>query len=97
MCKEGDSYAVAAVVTNEHKGEGLSGHHAGDGFTLFVADECSGMADIAFSKASEWADHMLLIGNPYQCSNYFYRAIKGDPATGDPGGDRSSVVMPSTI
>lgn len=71
---ETNSYVVSRVITNTHKGEGLTGHHAA--WTLWVADECSGMATLAFEKAESWADHMLLIGNPYPCdSSHFFRRM----------------------
>lgn len=67
------------------KPEKLQGHHAE--FTLFVGDEASGLEDAAYSAAQGWAKRVLFIGNTLPCSNFFYRAVEGDPATGDPGGD----------
>ena len=71
-----DSYIFQAVASSENKGEGLSGHHASEGETLFVADEASGVPDVAYKMAQGWADHMLIIGNPNPCSNFFYQAIE---------------------
>jgi hypothetical protein len=62
---ERDSYVISAVVTSDYNGTGLSGHHPGSGLSLFVGDECSGMSSAAYDAAQGWADHMLLIGNPY--------------------------------
>lgn len=69
-----NSYVVARVVKNDHKGEGLSGHHAP--WNLFVADECSGMADVAYKMAKGWAQRMLLIGNPWPAENFFERGVE---------------------
>lgn len=61
------------------QGEGLQGHHAHE--TLFVADEASGVSDVAYDMASTWAKKMLIIGNPLPCNNFFYKAVKaGDLA-----------------
>lgn len=70
---EKDSYVISAVVTNDSRNEGLSGHHAP--FTLFVGDECSGMSSAAYDAAQGWADHMLLIGNPYPTTNFFKTGV----------------------
>ena len=80
-----NSYVVSRVITNENKGEGLQGHHAP--WNLWVADEASGMSDTAHRMAKTWAKHMLVIGNCWPTVNFFYRAVKGDPSTNDPGGD----------
>ena len=54
--------------------------------TLFIADEASGVEDIAYERADTWAARKLIIGNPYQCSNFFYRAVKnGDILAPDQG------------
>jgi len=75
----GVSYCIGRVAA---KGEGMLGHHiaaTGDGIprTLFVADEASGVEDISYERADTWANRKLIIGNPYACSNFFYRSIKG--------------------
>lgn len=68
------------------KGEGMLGHHianVGDGIprTLFVADEASGVDDLSYERASTWAQRVLVIGNPWPCSNFFFKAVeKGDVA-----------------
>jgi len=56
------------------KGEGLSGLHAD--FTLAIGDECSGVEDIVYNMFQGWADHMVWIGNPNQCQNFWRRNIK---------------------
>jgi len=84
---DGISYCLGRVAK---KGEGLLGHHVaerGDGIprTLFIADEASGVDDISFERAETWARRNLYIGNPYECSNAFFRESeegdKVDPST----------------
>lgn len=61
------------------KGEGMLGHHIAeqvafdDPRTMFVGDEASGIDQVNMEKAETWADRILLIGNAYQCSNYFFQ------------------------
>lgn len=74
----GLSYCIGRVAA---KGEGMLGHHiadVGDGIprTLFVIDEASGVEDIAFERAETWAKRILVIGNPYETKNFFYRGVK---------------------
>lgn len=73
--EDGVSYCIGRVAK---KGEGFLGHHVattGDGIprTLFVADEASGVDDGHLDKVETWAHRQLYIGNPYECSNAFYR------------------------
>jgi hypothetical protein len=80
------SYLIGRVT---RKGEGLLGHHvprtkrdrSADGRmlprTLFVADEASGIDDEAWEKVDTWAHRKLAIGNPFPCSNFFYKSVKG--------------------
>lgn len=61
---------------------GLLGHHVpdiGDGIprNLFVCDEASAVDDPAYTAADTWAARKLIIGNPFPCRNFFYRAVKG--------------------
>lgn len=74
----GLSYCLGRVAA---KGEGMLGHHiadTGDGIprTLFVADEASGVDDISYTRADTWAKRKLVIGNPWPCSNFFYKGVK---------------------
>jgi hypothetical protein len=74
----GISYVIGRVAS---KGEGMLGHHVaetGDGIprTLFVADEASGVEDVAYERADTWAKRKLVIGNPYPCTNFFYRGCR---------------------
>ncbi len=75
----GISYVLGRVAA---KGEGMLGHHVattGDGIprTLMVGDEASGIEDISYERADTWAKRKLIIGNPFPCTNFFYRAVKG--------------------
>lgn len=76
----GVSYCIGRVAK---KGEGMLGHHVteesaefyDDGVprTLFLADEASGVDDITYDRSQTWADRKLFIGNPFPCSNFFFR------------------------
>lgn len=75
----GISYMIGRVVA---KGEGMLGHHVantGDGVprTLFIADEASGVDDLSYERATTWAKRMLIIGNCYDCQNFFRRGVEG--------------------
>lgn len=73
------SYLIGRVAA---KGEGMLGHHiakTGDNIprTLYIGDEASGLDDVSYERADTWADRKLIIGNPYSCSNFFKRGVKG--------------------
>jgi hypothetical protein len=79
----GLSYLIGRVAA---KGEGMLGHHLPWGplwngmktpHTLFLADEASGVEDITYERADTWAHRKLVIGNPYPCTNFFKKGIKG--------------------
>lgn len=76
---------VKGMVASAESIASLQGHHAR--YTLFVSDESSSVPDDYFRMANGWAKRKLILGNPWNCNNYFYRAVEGDPATNDPGGD----------
>lgn len=83
---------IKGMVAGHDSIASMQGHHVanrGDGIfrTLFVSDESSSVEDEYYKMARTWANSMLIFGNTWPCANYFYRAIEGDPATGDPGGD----------
>lgn len=84
MC--GLSYVRGRVAA---KGEGMLGHHVanvGDGVprTLFVADEASGVDDVSYERADTWAERKLIIGNPYNTTNFFRRLVRrGSVLRGD--------------
>jgi len=79
----GISYMIGRVAA---RGEGMLGHHVtpdSEGFvddglprTLFIADEASGVDDVSYERADTWANRKLVIGNPYPCSNFFFRGVK---------------------
>lgn len=91
------SYITGLVASDDNIAK-MQGHHAtpsniidaNDGIprTLFVADESSSVKDQYFTMASTWAKRKLIFGNTWDCANYFYRAIEGDGATDDVGGDQ---------
>ena len=75
----GLSYILGRVASDD--GSGFLGHHiadVGDGVprTLFAADEASAVPDMYFDKALTWARRLLVIGNPYECENYFKRSVR---------------------
>jgi hypothetical protein len=87
------SYVKGMVAA---EGAAMQGHHAtadagspfsGVPLTLFVADEASGVPDEYYTMATTWAKRVLIIGNTWPCENFFKRAVKGDPITGQAGGD----------
>lgn len=83
---------VKGMVASRDSIASMQGHHVanrGDGIprTLFISDESSSVPDDYFTMAGTWANRMLIFGNTWDCSNYFYRAVEGNPATKDPGGD----------
>ncbi len=83
---------LRGMVASSDSIAAMQGHHianVGDGIprTLFVADECSSVPDEYYTMASTWMNRALLFGNPWPCTNFFYRSVKGNPATNDPGGD----------
>ena len=90
------SYITGLVASDDNIAK-MQGHHAtpdnlidaNDGIprTMFVADESSSVKDQYFVMASTWAKRKLIFGNTWDCANYFYRAIEGDGATDDKGGD----------
>ncbi len=61
------------------RGEGLAGHHAPT--TLAIFDEASGCEDAGYERCTTWAKRILIIGNPYPCTNFFYKGVKGGDIT----------------
>lgn len=91
-------HVVAKVVQKE---EGMLGLHAdrtrnNEPTTLLVVDEASGVADGPYDKADTWAHRKLVIGNPFPCTNFFFRGTKeGDlPSV---KGDGSEVLQRKVI
>lgn len=73
------------------KGEGMSGHHAEN--TLFIVDEASGVDQVVYEHATEWAKTVLILGNPNPCTNFFFHGVKaGDlPSKTRSGLDRKII------
>lgn len=84
MC--GLSYVLGRVAA---KGEGMLGHHLAeeraydDPKTMFVGDEASGLDQINIERAETWADRIVLIGNAYQCTNYFFTGSEAGDVLSD--------------
>ena len=77
------NYCVGRVSA---KGEGLAGHHAEE--TLAVGDEASGIDDVAYTMFQGWARHMLFIGNPNPCNNFFFRGIRAGDLLAKQGAEK---------
>lgn len=89
---------VRGMVASADTLAAMQGHHATpkpgtpeclDGLprSMFVSDESSSVPDDYYRMADTWAERMLIFGNTWPCSNFFYRAVKGNPKTKDRGGD----------
>ena len=63
-----DSFVKSQVSA---KGEGLAGHHAD--YTLLVGDEASALDDKVLEFSQGWAKRFMFIGNPHQCTNFYFR------------------------
>lgn len=88
-CKK--SY-VKAVVASPDKVHGMQGHHLPRGpdyrpMTMFLTDESSGVPSDYYVMAQSWQHCLFGFGNPWTCDNEFRWAFKGNPATGEKGGD----------
>jgi hypothetical protein len=78
---DGLSYMIGRVAA---KGEGMLGHHAP--YSLFIADEASGVDDISYDRADTWAKRKLIIGNPFPCTNFFYKGVRGGDVKAEDNG-----------
>lgn len=88
---------IACMVASDDTIAAMGGHHANpdsvekanDGIprTLFISDESSSVPDEYYSVVKPWAKRMLVIGNTWDCSNFFYRGVKGGdvPDPDNPG------------
>lgn len=72
--------------------EGLLGRHSTAGFkpipndvprTLVIFDECSGVEDEVYTSTQTWAHRKLMIGNCFDCHNFFRRGIEPQLGGGD--------------
>lgn len=81
------SYIIGHVTKSV---ENFQGHHLDHDKprVLCVFDEASGVADEYDEAADSWAHRKLVIGNPLNCLNFFYRACKkGDVSHDDDTGE----------
>jgi hypothetical protein len=90
------SYMIGMVASADSIAA-MQGHHvtarsleeANDGIprTLFVSDESSSVPDAYYTMASTWFKRALIIGNTWQCENFWKRGVKGGnvPADDDTG------------
>lgn len=83
------SYIIGHVTKSV---ENFQGHHLDHDKprVLCVFDEASGVGDEFDEAADSWAHRKLVIGNPLNCLNFFYRAckkgdIEHDADTGETG------------
>lgn len=70
---------LVGQVTN--KDEGLLGRHLprgpnGEPTTAAIFDEASAIDDGVYRSTETWAHRKLIIGNPFDCTNFFYQAVK---------------------
>ena len=85
------SYIMGMVASDESIAS-LGGHHianVGDGIkrTFWMGDEASSLKDAYYKMVTPWANWVGIIGNAYDCNNFFRRAVKGDRKHNIPGGD----------
>ena len=88
--KESDKSYIIALVSE--RGEGFTGHHlprgpGGQAAVLGVFDESSGIDHEAYSRLDTCTHKNLIVGNPYDCDNFFKWSVKGKPGSKDKGGD----------
>lgn len=73
-----DNHFCIGLVTNTI--ENFQGHHLdlGDGIprTMAIFDEASGVNDIYYEAAQSWAKCMLILGNPLNTRNFFYKGCR---------------------
>jgi hypothetical protein len=73
---------VKRLVSSADTVQSFQGHHVaqiGDSIpkTLVIGDEASALSDAMYDMVRPWANRRLWIGNPWDCSNFFYRAVMG--------------------
>lgn len=66
------SYLTGQVAAKESK---MAGHHAP--YTLIVMDEASGVQDETYTQSQGWAKRVLAFGNPFECQNFYRKAVDG--------------------
>ena len=94
-----DRFSYVKGKVSEH-GESLQGHHSPSPnkvthpTTLAIYDEASAGKQEAYTMIQTWAHRTLIIGNTWPCEQFFKWAVKGNPATNDPGGDMPRIDNP---
>lgn len=83
---------ILGMVASDDAIASLGGHHianVGDGVkrTFWMGDEASSLKDSYYKMVTPWANWVGIIGNAYDCNNFFFRAVKGDKKHNIPGGD----------
>jgi len=82
-----------------NKGESLLGFHTPrtakmEPMTALIVDEASGMDDEPYEVADTWTHRKLVIGNPYTCSNFFFKGTQeGDKEVDSPYYDKYRKVI----
>lgn len=79
------------------EGEALQGAHidSSDGIprTLFIVDEASGIPEMYYTMATGWAKRILILGNPWECQNFFRKGVdRGNVRADDNGHFHSRVI-----
>lgn len=72
---------LTGMVAAEDRIAAMQGHHIanmGDGIwrTMFMCDESSSVMDSYYKMASTWANRMFIFGNPWPCTNFFFRHVE---------------------
>lgn len=93
---------VKGMVASTDSIAAMQGHHVaktGDGIprTMFFTDESSSVEDEYMKMGKTWANTIVCIGNNWPCTNFWYKAQKGDDATDDPGGDLEHAYKPGVF
>lgn len=76
---------VGQQCANKH--EGLFGRHLPRDIprTLVIFDEASGIDQLVYEGTDTWAHRKLIIGNPYPCTNFFFKHVKQGDLRADDG------------
>lgn len=80
------SYIIGMVAAPD-KMAAMQGHHAnpmsiednvkGMWYTLFISDESSSVPDDYLKMAETWAKRKLILGNCWECDNFFKKGVEG--------------------
>lgn len=78
--KNGEFVPLSELVGQQvgSKHEGLFGRHLPRDIprTLVIFDEASGIDQEVYEGTDTWAHRKLIIGNPYPCTNFFYKSVR---------------------